>query len=92
MASNWTEAELQAEAEIEGWSIDVIVKAVNSEAEKEVDDATPDGDGVYAFRTKSGAFGNSAPLWASLPAKNSPYPNDWDSKPVDVNTDYKLLS
>lgn len=102
MEHKWTEADLQAEAEIKGWSIDVIINAVNSEAEKEMDEAT-DGDGVYAFRTKCGIFGNSAPLWAALPVKqrekddlepgvHPPYPHDWDSQPVDVNTNYKRVS
>ncbi len=100
--NSWTESALQAEAELQGWSVDVIVDAVNSEAKKERETE----NGVYAFRTKCGVFGNSAPLWASLPPEqrfsytpdgftnpvDPPYPEDWDANPVDVNTDYKLDS
>lgn len=63
--SPWTEQDLQSKATVEGWSMDDIVDAVNSERERQKEDT--DGDAVYAFRVKCGIFGNAAPKWDSLP-------------------------
>jgi Baseplate J-like protein len=88
----WTESTLEAKAALEGWSLDVIVDAVNSLVGKEEETE----DGIYAVRTKSGVFGQTAPAWNSLPpemrysykfptsvnANNTidpPYPEPWDS-------------
>ncbi|AIF82572.1 conserved hypothetical protein, phage tail-like region [Candidatus Nitrososphaera evergladensis SR1] len=91
------ESELQALATLKGWSVDKVVDAVNSERESD----TSASGSVYAFRVKCGVFGNSAPLWSSLPPEmrfdytdptkrfpnkiEAPYPHDWDTYPVPVN-------
>jgi Baseplate J-like protein len=62
IGSSWTEQDLQSKATIEGWSMDDIVEAINSEREGE-----ESGDTVYAFRVKCGVFGSLAPKWDSLP-------------------------
>jgi hypothetical protein len=78
----WTESTLEAKAQLEGWSLDVIIDAINSLVGKERE--TKDDDGVYALRVKSGVFGHSAPAWSSLPPElrythkfpNPPDPSD----------------
>ena len=55
IGSSWTESELQSKATIEGWSMDKIVEAINSERKRE----KVTGDAVYAFRVKCGCFGSS---------------------------------
>lgn len=62
-ASSWHEAELEAKAELAGWSLRVIVNAVNSLAKGRQETK----DGIYAFRVKCGVFGHNAPMWKSLP-------------------------
>jgi hypothetical protein len=59
----WTESELEAKAQLEGWSLDVIIDAINSLVGKEEETA----NGVYVLRIKSGVFGQTAPAWSSLP-------------------------
>jgi uncharacterized phage protein gp47/JayE len=99
----WTESALQGEAELNGWSVDVIVDAVNAHAKKKNENMTYNE--VYALRVKCGVFGNNAPRWLSLPllqrmgekagASSEPpkqekvYPINWDDhgKNVNVNTD-----
>jgi hypothetical protein len=64
LASNsWTESELEAKAELAGWSLDIIVDAINSLAKQQQQTK----DGVYTFRIKCGVFGHNAPMWNSLP-------------------------
>jgi hypothetical protein len=73
--SSWTEQDLQSKATAEGWSMEDIVDAVNSERERRKADS--DGDAVYAFRVKCGIFGNAAPKWDSLPPEQRyDYPAD----------------
>ena len=50
---------------IKGWSMDEIVKTVNSEKEELQDD---EQDYVCVFRIKCSVFGHNAPRWDSLPA------------------------
>lgn len=105
-ADHWTEPALQAKAELEGWSMDVIEEAVNSRRQDEEEE--PAGE-VYAFRTRCGVFGNSAPPYMSLPAllrkgetidgrvtQEKVYPVNWDGANsgagVDVHTDTNISS
>jgi hypothetical protein len=77
----WTESELEAKAQLEGWSLDVIIDAINSLAGKEEETL----NGVYALRIKSGVFGQTAPAWSSLPPEmRYPYkfPRPSDSRGV----------
>jgi hypothetical protein len=62
-ANSWTESGVEAKAELAGWSLDVIVDAVNSLAKQQQETK----DGIYAFRIKCGVFGHNAPMWNSLP-------------------------
>jgi uncharacterized phage protein gp47/JayE len=62
--NSWTESELEAKAELAGWSLDIIVDAINSLAKQQQRQTK---DGVYAFRIKCGVFGHNAPMWNSLP-------------------------
>lgn len=100
--STWTEPELEAKAELEGWSLDVIVDAVNSLAAAKEETE----DGIYAFRVKCSVFGHNAPMWKSLPPEmrysykfetddlsddkiSPPYPatSNWDSgRAISRNT------
>ncbi|MDP8888694.1 MAG: hypothetical protein M3M89_03600, partial [Thermoproteota archaeon] len=70
----WTEKELQAQSELEAWSVDQIVHAINSERrkEQEEEDGGKKGhgndDGVLVLRIKCSVFGNNAPRWSSLPS------------------------
>jgi hypothetical protein len=88
--NSWTESELEAKAELAGWSLDIIVDAINSLAKQQQQTK----DGVYAFRIKCGVFGHNAPMWNSLPpemrfkynfnrdpsvAVTPPYPESWDN-------------
>jgi hypothetical protein len=54
ISSSWTESDLQSKATIEGWLMDRIVEAINSERKRK----KVTGDAVYAFRVKCGAFGS----------------------------------
>jgi hypothetical protein len=89
--SAWAEPELEAKAELGGWSLDVIVDAVNSLATE----GEETEDGIYAFRVKCSVFGHNAPMWKSLPPEmrysykfetddlsddkiSPPYPKGWD--------------
>jgi uncharacterized phage protein gp47/JayE len=96
-ATSWTESELEAKAELAGWSLDVIVDAINSLAKQEQETK----DGIYTFRIKCGVFGHNAPMWNSLPPEmrfpynfnrdssvpvTPPYRKSWDDG-RDVNKD-----
>jgi hypothetical protein len=52
IGSSWTESDLQSKATIEGWSMDKIVEAINSERKRK----KVTGDAVYAFRVKCHVF------------------------------------
>ncbi len=81
----WTESTLEAKATLEGWSLDVIVDAVNSLVGREEETE----DGIYALRIKSGVFGQTAPAWSSLPPEmRYSYKFPTDNTSVDITPPY----
>jgi len=79
---SWTEPELEAKVELEGWSLDVIVDTINSLATEAVET----NDGVYALRVKCSVFGHNAPMWKSLPPEMR-YPYRFDDKYSETTPD-----
>jgi len=103
LSKPWSESDLKAQAIIKGWSMDEIVKTVNSK--KEELQGNDEQDYVCVFRVKCSVFGNNAPRWDSLPANQRygewvkkqnetiefvqpVYTNNWDDETkVNINTD-----
>jgi predicted phage baseplate assembly protein len=65
LSKPWSESDLKALAIIKGWSMEEIVKTVNSVKEELQDNQE---DYISVFRVKCNVFGHNAPRWDSLPA------------------------
>ena len=82
---DWDEADLRAYIAIQGWDPDELLTLVAQALELE-----PASADVYAFRAKTGMFGNQAPRWAQIHAafeasgvspSDEPWPAPgWDRK------------
>lgn len=71
LGKTWSESSLQAFLKINAWDSQMLLDYI-----AEYRESSPDQ--VYAFRSRCGVFGSSAPHYASLPTQTqSPY-QDWD--------------
>ena len=98
LENQWAEDDLTAFIGIQGWDSLAIEQTVYAAkpappayiAPAADDPLPPVQVGVYAFKVRVGAFGNTAPRWASLPKDQrvelddndnnvAPYPSSWDA-------------
>lgn len=86
---DWTEPNLSAYLEVQGWDPDQVTTIVSSLLA-----ADPLPASVYAFRGHSGVFGNSAPSYAAIlrsyaitgNESDNPWKHDWDTKAPTIWT------
>jgi len=60
----WSEENLSALAEVQGWPVGELITNINKQTARR---EYPAGSGVFAFRQRAALFGHNAPDWKSLP-------------------------
>ena len=88
----WTDSDFNTFLKVNEWNATDLQKFWSALRQSSFGDTNAN---VYAFRARTGFFGNNAPLWKSLPdsahTQGDPYPSatNWDDHPRTIWTDSK---
>jgi hypothetical protein len=83
IAKKWSEEDLTAIAQMQGWSISELTANITQQT---VQPEFLEDAGIFAFRQQASFFGHNAPYYGSLLKANGNnlYPHDWDSSGFEI--------
>jgi hypothetical protein len=83
VAQPWRETALQALLSTQRWSAEAVLRTIATPPPPQ---PLPPSEGVFAFRSRVGFFGNTAPQHAAVPKATNlvgdPFAIDWDNDPT----------